>query len=302
MSKPSIGFIGIGLMGAAMCNRLLDQGYNLTTIANRSRERVDQLVSRGAAEVTTAREIAQASDIVMLCVDTSASVESRMYGDDGVIAGMRDAAVVIDFGTSLPASSQAIGEDVLKAGGIFLDAPLGRTPAHALDGLLNIMCSGDKAGYDRVEPVLKDVGENVFHLGELGTGHTIKLLNNFFAQTCANAMAEAFVMADKAGVDRQKVYDVMSAGPGHSVIMDFVKDYAIDGNPDNMAFSIRNARKDIGYYAAMAESLGVESIMVTGARQAFGLSMAHGHGDKYVPQQVDFFEELFETKSPKPST
>lgn len=293
MSKPTIGFIGLGLMGSAMCNRLLDLGYELNVIANRSRANVDKLVQRGARELPTARDLAAASEVVMLCVDTSASVESRIYGEDGVLAGVRKDAIVIDFGTSLPASTKAIGERLSKAGATYLDAPLGRTPSHALEGKLNIMCSGDQPAYDRVEAVLKDIGENVFHLGELGTGHTVKLINNFFAQTVANGMAEAFAMADRTGVDRQKVYDVMAAGPLHSGMMDFVKAYAIDGDPTMLAFSVKNARKDIGYYAAMAENLGVESLMITGARQALGLAIAEGRGETMVPEQVDFFSKLF---------
>lgn len=296
MTKPKIGFIGIGLMGAAMCNRLIDQGYDITVVANRSRERVDALVARGASEVKTAREIAEASDIVMVCVDTSASVESRMNGPDGVIAGLQKDAIVIDFGTSLPASTKEIGKAIAAAGGVYLDSPIGRTPSHALEGKLNLMCSGDADAYAKVEPVLKDLGENVFHLGELGTGHTIKLINNFFAQTVANGMAEAFAMADKAGVDRQKAYDVMAAGPLHSGMMDFVKAYAIDGNPNNLAFSIRNARKDVGYYMEMAESLGVTSVMANGAKQALDMSIEAGRGDEFVPLQVDFFADLFGVK------
>lgn len=293
MTKPKIGFIGIGLMGAAMCNRLLDLGYPVTVVANRSRERVDALVARGANEVKTAREIAEASDIVMLCMDTSASVESRMHGPDGVIAGLGKDEIVIDFGTSLPASTKTIGAAVADAGGVYLDCPIGRTPSHALEGKLNLMCSGDAAAYARVEPVLNDLGENVFHLGDLGTGHTVKLINNFFAQTVANGMAEAFAMADKSGVDRQKVYDVMAAGPLHSGMMDFVKAYAIDGDPKMLAFSIRNARKDVGYYTDMAESLGVKSLMANGAKQALDMSIEAGRGDEFVPLQVDFFVDHF---------
>ena len=109
MGKPEIGFIGLGLMGAAMVNRLLDQGYALTITANRSRPNIDAAVARGAAEVGTAREVAETSDIVMLCMDTSASVEARMRGADGVIVGLRKDAVVIDFGTSLPGSTRNLG-------------------------------------------------------------------------------------------------------------------------------------------------------------------------------------------------
>ncbi|MEM9636844.1 MAG: NAD(P)-dependent oxidoreductase, partial [Pseudomonadota bacterium] len=173
MTQPTIGFIGLGLMGAAMVGRLQDKGYGMTVTANRSRPNVDAAVARGAAEVATAREVAAASDIVMLCMDTSDSVESRMRGADGVIAGLKPGAVVIDFGTSLPGSTRALGEEVAAAGGTYMDAPLGRTPTHAKDGMLNIMAAGDKAAFDKVEPVLNDLGENVFHLGALGSGHTI---------------------------------------------------------------------------------------------------------------------------------
>ncbi len=293
MSKPEIGFIGLGLMGAAMVGRLQDLGYPVTITANRSRPRIDAAVARGAVEVATARDVAAASDIVMLCMDTSASVEGRMQGDDGVIAGLRPGAVVIDFGTSLPASTRMLGEQTKAAGGDYLDAPLGRTPEHAKDGLLNIMCAGDKAAFDVVEPVLKDLGENVFHLGALGSGHTIKLINNFFGMTVANAMAEAFGMADVAGIDRKALYDVMSAGPLHSGMMDFVKGYGVDGDPAQLAFAIKNAAKDVGYYDQMASDANVDSIMAKSALTALRTAVEEGRGEDMVSQMVDFFAERY---------
>lgn len=296
MSKPTIGFIGLGLMGDAMVQRLQAKGYQLHVIANRSREKVEAAVARGAVEHSTSKALAEASDIVMLCMDTSASVESRMLGDDGVLAGLSEGNVVIDFGTSLPASTRALGEKAAAIGAAFMDAPLGRTPAHAIDGLLNIMGAGDEAVFDRVKPVLDDLGENVFHLGPLGAGHTVKLINNFFGMTVANSMAEAFAMADLAGVERQTVYDVMSAGPLHSGMMDFVKGYAVDGDPAQLAFAIKNARKDVGYYATMADDSGVTSLMSASAKTALGLAVADGRGDQMVSQMVDFYADLFKQK------
>ena len=293
MSKPTIGFMGLGLMGGAMVGRLQDQGYDLTVIANRTRTYVDQAVSRGASEVATSKALAEASDIVMLCMDTSANVEARMRGADGVIAGLKPGAVVIDFGTSLPASTKALGAEVAAAGAQYLDAPLGRTPSHAKDGLLNIMGSGDKPAFDRVKPVLDDLGENVFHLGALGSGHTIKLINNFFGMTVANAMAEAFAMADVAGVPRQDLYDVVSAGPLKSGMMDFVKGYAVDGDPNQLAFAIKNAAKDVGYYAQMASDAGVDSIMSKCALSALTAARDAGQADDMVSQMVDFYADRF---------
>jgi 2-hydroxy-3-oxopropionate reductase len=286
----NIGFVGLGLMGSAMVNRLLDKGHTLTVLGNRSRPNIDAAVARGATEVTTARALASATDIIMLCVGTSDQVEALIEGDDGVIAGLKPDSVVIDFGTSLPASTKKLGAAIEKAGGQLLDAPLGRTPAHAVDGLLNIMCAGNKSAFDAVEPVLNDLGENVFHLGELGSGHTIKLINNFFGMTVANAMAEAFAMADVQGVDRQALYDVMSAGPLHSGMMDFVKGYGVDGDPSQLAFAIKNAAKDVGYYSAMGKDAGATSIMSQSTLQALTEASEAGKGDDMVSQMVDFYQ------------
>lgn len=293
MSKPNIGFIGLGIMGGAMVSRLQDIGYTLTVLGNRDRSNLHQAIARGASEAATAKDLAQASDIVMLCMGTSDHVEGRMRGSGGVISGLRPGATVIDFGTSLPNSSRALAAEVAQAGGQFLDAPLGRTPAHALDGLLNIMASGDKAAFDTVEPVLKDQGENVFYLGAVGSGHTIKLINNFFGMTVANAMAEAFAMADVAGVDRAQLYDVMAAGPLHSGMMGFVKAYGVDNDPSQLAFAIKNAAKDVGYYARMAEDAGVDSIMSKGPLAALSDARDHGQADDMVSQMVDYYVQRF---------
>ena len=287
--KPTIGFIGLGAMGAAMVEQLQQHGYRLTVLANRARTAVDAAVQRGAAEADTARTVAENSDIVMFCVDTSASVESRMNGDDGVIAGLTPGKVVIDFGTSLPESTRRLGALVAARGAVLLDAPLGRTPAMAREGRLNIMGAGDKEAFDRVRPVLEVLGENIFHFGALGTGHTIKLINNFVTQSVANVVAEAFAIAEAAGLDGQQVYDAMSAGPGHSGIMDFIKAYALDGDNSAMEFSIQNARKDILYYAALCDGLRMPSLMSAGAKQAFLLAERAGMGERHVSEMVDFY-------------
>ncbi len=290
MSKPKIGFIGLGLMGAAMVECLQKAGYDVMVLGNRDRTGIEAALSRGATEGKTARDVTENSDIVMFCMGTSDHVEGRVYGDDGVLAGLRDGQVVIDFGTSLPESTKKIGADMAAKGATYLDAPLGRTPAHAVDGLLNIMCSGDKDAYDKVKPVLDVLGENVFHLGALGAGHTIKLINNFFAMTTACAMSEAFAVADRAGIERQSLYDVMSAGPLKSGMMEFIKNYATDGQID-LAFSVQNAGKDVGYYNQMTQDLGAPSKMSGAANGALNSAIDAGKGGIMVPEMVDFFAE-----------
>lgn len=284
-----IGFIGLGLMGAAMVGRLQDKGHELTVLGNRSRPRIDAAVARGATEAANAKAVAEAADIIMLCMDTSQSVEGRMEGAEGVIAGLSAGKVVIDFGTSLPGSTRRLGDLVAATGATYLDAPLGRTPAHAEDGLLNIMGAGDEAAFAKVKPVLEDLGENVFHLGAPGSGHTIKLINNFFGMTVANAMAEAMAMADVAGVPRKQLYDVMSAGPLHSGMMDFVAAYGLEGDATKLAFSIRNAAKDVGYYAQMTEEAGFDSKMSAGPLAALKGATDDGRGDAMVSEIIDYY-------------
>ena len=117
------------------------------------------------------------------------------------------------------------------------------------------MCAGDEGAFAKVRPVLDDLGENVFHLGPVGSGHTIKLINNFFGMTVACAMSEAYAVADAAGIPREKLYAAMSAGPLHSGMMDFVRNYASEGKID-LAFSVANGTKDVGYYRRMTKEIG----------------------------------------------
>ncbi|WP_137700668.1 NAD(P)-dependent oxidoreductase [Marimonas lutisalis] len=287
MTKPRIGFIGLGLMGRAMVECLQGAGYGVTVLGHRDRSGIEEAVARGATEASTARDLAEASDIVMICVGTSEQVEARIYGDDGVLAAAREGLVVIDFGTSLPASTLKIGADMADKGAAYLDAPLGRTPAHAKDGKLNIMGAGDKAAFDRVKPVLDVLGENVFHLGKLGNGHTIKLINNFYAMTTAMAMSEAFAVADASGIERQALYEVLAAGPNHSGMMDFIRNYATEGQID-LAFSVANAAKDVGYYAQMTADLERHSRMSGAALATLREARDGGDGDLMVPQMVDW--------------
>ncbi len=295
-TRPKIGFVGLGLMGSAMAQRLQSLGYELTVIAHRNRKPIEDAVSRGATEASTPAELASNNEIVMLCVDTSAAVEAVMRGDDGVLAGLQPGSLVIDFGTSIPGSTRALGEECKARGASMMDAPLGRTPAQAVDGLLNIMSAGEKADFDRAKPVLDDLGENVFHVGPIGAGHTLKLINNFYAMTTACAMSEAFAMADLAGLKRETLYDVMSSGPLKSGMMDWIKANAVDKDPMALAFTIVNGLKDLGYYSSMADDFKVPSFIAPATKNALGIAKSTGWGDKMVPEMVDFIADVFSDK------
>ena len=290
MTKPVIGFIGLGLMGGNMIENLQNKGFELV-VMDLNKEAVAKVVARGATTASSAKELAAASDIVMLCLTTSEVVESIVYAEDGILAGIREGAVLIDFGTSIPASTRKIGADLARKGAGMIDAPLGRTPAHAKDGLLNIMASGDKATFDKVKPVLDMQGENVFYLGELGAGHTTKLINNFMGMTTVAAMSQAFAVADLAGVDRQQLWEIMSTGPSNSPFMQFCKNYAVDGVSD-LGFSINNANKDLGYFLEMVKDLGTVSEIAEGTSSNLQAAVGAGLGNGNVPEILDYFLKL----------
>ncbi|WP_394176393.1 NAD(P)-dependent oxidoreductase [Thalassotalea litorea] len=290
MSKPVIGFIGLGLMGGNMVENLQNRGYTLN-VMDLNKDAVAACVARGATAANSAKELAEASDIVMLCLTTSAIVEKVVYGDEGILAGIKEGSVLIDFGTSIPTSTQKIGADLAAKGVGMIDAPLGRTPAHAKDGLLNIMAAGDIDTFNKVKPVLEEQGENVFHLGALGAGHTTKLINNFMGMTTVCAMSQAFAVADLAGVDRQQLFDIMSTGPSNSPFMQFCKNYAVDNNSD-LGFSIANANKDLGYFLKMVEDLGTVSEIAQGSSSNLQAAFDAGMGNGNVPEIFDYFLTL----------
>ena len=295
--ESRIGFVGLGLMGSAMVGRLQDCNYQLTVLGNKDRTGLDQALTRGALEAASGLDLAKQSDVIMLCMGTSDQVEERILGEQGIISGLSSGKIIIDFGTSLPSSTKEISSKIADTGAVILDAPLGRTPHHAKDGLLNIMASGDKDAFDAVRTILENLGENVFYLGDLGTGHTIKLMNNFFGMTIANAMAEVFAVADAAGVSRETVYKVISAGPLHSSMMDFISAFGLEGDKSKLEFAIKNAFKDVSYYRLMTQNLGINSMMSESASKALSQANDDGYANAMVCEMIDFFKKHYSSDS-----
>jgi len=290
--KRKVGFIGVGLMGHGMAKNLMLKGHSLTILGNRNREPVDDLVSKGATEVKTPKEVAAASDIVFLCLPNSPTIEKVVLGADGIAEGARDGMILIDTSTADPSSTKKIAEALAAKGVRLMDAPLARTPVEAEEGRLNIMVGGDADLFEDVKPVLATFCENIFHIGDLGAGHTIKLLNNFLGMTIASSTCEAITTARKAGVDVSKLHELVSAGILNSGMFQAVMRYPLEGDGSGLKFALANARKDVGYYQSLCQSLGVTSPVGSGVYQAFAQAVALGHGDSYVPHLLDAMASL----------
>ncbi len=292
MSKERIGFVGIGLMGRAMCINLVAKGYPLTVMAHRNRAPIDELVGKGASEAANAAALAQEANVIFICVTTSDAVEAVITGENGLLAGIKPGTLVVDCGTSDPTSTARMGSALEAKGAKLIDAPLGRTPLHAEQGQLNMMVGGGADEVKKVWPLLEDMAENIFHVGPLGSGHKLKLINNFFAMTTASAISEAAAMAVKTGVDLENLYKVMAAGPLKSGMFDFCMTNAMEGDASSLQFSVANARKDVGYYMRMAEAADMPSFIAPATYHLLSMAKADGRGEDYVPTLCDFVGDV----------
>ena len=288
----AIGFIGAsGLMGHGMAKNLLAKGHALRLTVHRNRERVADLLAAGATECKTAAELAAASEIVFLCVTGSPQVESSLTGAQGLLAGARRGLLVVDCSTSEPDSTARLREACSAAGVTLVDAPLARTPLEAEAGKLNVMVGAEADVFARLEPVLRDFAENIFHVGGPGAGHIIKLLNNFIAQAICTATAEAFAVGQRAGIDPQKLVDLVSVGAVNSGLFQMMSK-TLQGDLGALRFELDNARKDVRYYTHLAEGLAIPTVVGEAVHQSLVLASALGHGRKFVPSLVEAQEQL----------
>ena len=287
-----IGFIGAsGLMGHGMAKNLIAKGHGVSLTVHRNREGVADLLAAGAKQCSTAAELAGASEIVFLCVTGSPQVEASITGPSGLLAGAKPGLIVVDCSTSEPDSTKSLRERCTAAGVTLVDAPLARTPVEAEQGRLNVMVGADDAVFARLEPVLRCFAENVFHVGGPGAGHIIKLLNNFIAQAICTATAEAFAVGQRAGVDLNKLVELISAGAVNSGLFQAMAK-TLSGDMAGLKFELDNARKDVRYYTHLAEGLAIPTVVGEAVHQSLALASALGHGRKFVPSLVEAQEQL----------
>jgi len=255
----------------------------LSVLSHRKRGPVDDLIGRGAGEAATAAALAATCDLVFLCVPSSAEVKQVVLGADGVKAGARPGTIVIDCTTSEPDSTVEIGAALAEAGVVYMDAPFTRTPKEAEEGKLNVLVGGPAEALDRVRPVLETFTENIFHIGGLGMGHRMKLLNNAVAMSIAVANAEAIAAAAKLGIDLQALHDVITTGGGDSRVFRSTMRWVLDGDDSFHRGSLWVGAKDMRAFLRMTAAADVPTPLIAQAAQTYTLANALGYGDKYIP-------------------
>ena len=271
-----IGMIGIGRMGHGIAHNLQKHGHLLRVLAHDGNQPLTSLIAGGATISPSAAELALQSDTLILCLTGTPQVEAVLLGPGGVLEGLKPGTVVIDCSTAVPSSSIRMAQAVEKAGGRFLDAPMTRTPKEAAEGRLNLLVGGDQALLEECRPVLSCFAENITHTGPVGSGHQMKLLHNYVSLGFIALLSEAAACATRSGIASSVFINVLTSGGGGSVALDRVGPFLQSGDTSSLLFSMANAKKDLHYYAAMADEAGAVDDISSAILKTFSKGLDEG--------------------------
>lgn len=281
-----VGMVGVGLMGHGIALNLLRHGYPVTLLEHAGNQPLDRLAALGARTESRLCVLADACDVVILCVTGSAQVEDALLREDGLLAGLRPGTVVIDCSTAIPSSTERLAGLVVQAGGLFLDAAMTRTPKEAELGRLNLLVGGDAALLARCRPLLESFAENIVHAGPVAAGHRMKLVHNYVSLGFVALLAEAAACATSAGIDSAVLLQVLQQGGGNGAALERLRPYLEAGDPSGLRFSLANARKDLGYYTEMASEGKAVTVIAEGVRRTFADAAATAGEQALVPELV----------------
>jgi 3-hydroxyisobutyrate dehydrogenase len=250
-----IGFIGLGIMGRGMAANLLKAGFRVR-VWNRTAARMEALVEAGAEAGASPADVAEHSDIIITCVSDTPDVEHVLFGDEGVAQGAKSGALVVDCSTISPAATRDFAARLAERGVTMLDAPVSGGSEGAVKGTLSIMIGGAVEDYERALPAFQAMGKTITHIGPIGAGQTVKLVNQILVVGNCLAMAEALLLAQAGGVDLEKVYAAVSQGAGGSWMFTNRAPQIMkrDWRP---GFTIALQQKDLRLVLDAADELGV---------------------------------------------
>lgn len=273
-----VGFIGLGIMGRGMANNILKAGFPLS-VWNRTASRADELVDAGALRAESPAAVAAQSDIIISCVSDTPDVEQVLLGDEGVLHGASSGALVIDMSTISPQSTRSIGAALAERGVAMLDAPVSGGSEGAAKGTLSIMIGGEEAHVERARPVFEAMGKTITHVGALGDGQTVKLVNQILVVGHALSMAEALLFAQASGVDLQKTLDAVKNGAAGSWMLSNrgPQILARDWRP---GFTIDLQEKDVRLALKAADDVGVPLLSTAMISNLYRTLQARGLGSE----------------------
>lgn len=287
MTDPAcktIGFIGLGVMGEAMCRNLVRSGLWSVQAFDLSAEPLARIERDGAKIATSAIDLASTCDVTITCLPGGAEVRDLVLGRGALLEHLSAGNILIDMSTSQPSLMRVIAEKASVRGVEIADAPIARTRQAAIDGTLAIMVGADPVLFDKIEPILKTMGNDILHCGEVGAGQVVKIMNNMVLFQTVQALAEALSIAERSGVDGGILLETMSKGSGDSFAL---RNHGMKSLLPNIypekAFSVSYALKDLSYALSMAEETSVLASGAANVKKTFEQAIEAGDGDRYFP-------------------
>ena len=288
-ASPRVGFIGLGIMGSRMAAVLRRSGFELT-VWNRTAERAREFAAaHGAAVGERPADVAAAADVVITMVVDAGQVRRVLLGDDGVLAGARPGLLCVDMSTIGPAGAREIGAALAERQVHFVDAPVSGSSPRAEDGTLTIMAGGDEADFARARPLFEAMGELVVHVGAVGDGQTVKLINNAVAAVNCATVGEALLVARAAGVDLDALVRVMGASSGASAML-ALKAEPMRRHDYATLFKLEHMLKDVRLCLEAGEAAGAPFTFAAQAREILSAGMGRGLGDADFAALIEVLE------------
>jgi 3-hydroxyisobutyrate dehydrogenase len=300
-----VAFLGLGIMGRPMAANLVRAGFHVN-VWNRTRERAEEFAAEHSEEgqvrvASTPSGAAAAAQVVITMVPDAPQVERVLFGPSGAAEGMSMVDLAIDMSTIRPTASRELGERLRQERGAgFLDAPVTGSRPKAEDATLTIMVGGAEPDFARARPVLEAMGERIVHAGPQGHGSMVKLINNTLAAVNAEALAEALVLAGRAGLDTDALLEVVGAGSGNSTMVELKAKPMLERDLDPL-FKLEHMLKDLRHYIAEASGLGVGTPVAERAEDVYGEAERRGLGGRDFAAVIEVAEGL-EPSGPAPQT
>jgi 3-hydroxyisobutyrate dehydrogenase-like beta-hydroxyacid dehydrogenase len=287
-----VGFIGLGAMGLPMAKRVVGAGHQTFTTYHRRREPADELAASGATVLASAADVARAAEVIITIVPADKELKETVLGDDGVVHGLSRGKVLIDMTTATLVSMQEVERAVAAAGGEVLDAPVsGGTPA-AANGTLTIMVGGDARLLDRCRPLLEAMGQKIVHVGPVGQGKVVKMVNQMMAAAHLVTIGEAFALGLRCGADPNTLYEVIKTSSGYSKMMDLrLPGFLLDGTFDP-GFRLDLMKKDVNLAIDSGQALNVPLLLTSVVGQVFAAASTAGKGDADFSAAAQYVADL----------
>ncbi len=285
-----IGFIGLGIMGKPMARNLVQAGYELT-VYDIVGEAIEELATAGAKAASSSQEVAAATDKIITMLPDSADSERAILGPGGVLEGARPGAIIIDMSSIAPSMSQKIAAECSKKSVEFLDAPVSGGEPGAINAALAIMVGGKQEVFDQCNDLLKVMGSNVVLTGDVGAGNITKLANQIIVAANIEALSEALVLAQKGGVDPERVFNAIRGGLAGSAVMEAKGPMMLERN-FRAGFRIRLHQKDLRNVLQTAQELNVPLPVTALVQQMLGSLVNDGDQDADHSAILHFLEKL----------